>query len=59
MKTFFTSLILLISFHVFAQKKIYFTEDFKELPNAEKAKYYSIYEKKDKETIQNSLKNRS
>ncbi len=44
MKTFLTSLILLISFHVFAQNKIYFTEDFKELPNAETAKYYSIFE---------------
>ncbi|QZK90586.1 energy transducer TonB [Flavobacterium sp. CHNK8] len=55
MKTFFTSLILLISFNVFAQNKIYFTEDFKELPNAETAKYYSIYEQKDKATIRTTF----
>ncbi len=55
MKTFFTSLILLISFHVFAQKKIYFTEDFKELPNAETAKYYSIFEQKDKGTLRTTF----
>jgi hypothetical protein len=55
MKTFFTSLILLISFHVFAQKKIYFTEGFKELPNVEKAKYYSIFEQKDKVTLRTTF----
>ena len=55
MKTFFTSLILLISFHVIAQNKIYFTTDFKELPNAETAKYYSTFEQKDKVTLRTTF----
>lgn len=44
MKNLLLLFVLLSSTTFYAQKKVYFTEDFKELPSANKAIYYSIYE---------------
>jgi antitoxin component YwqK of YwqJK toxin-antitoxin module len=45
MKKILVLFVLLSSFHFFAQEKIYYTEDFRELPNKNGATYYSTYEK--------------
>lgn len=50
MKTSILFLFLLISSAFYAQEKVYFTEDFKEVPSAEKAVYYSTYEEVEKGT---------
>ena len=42
--------LFLISTAFYAQEKVYFTEDFKEVPSAEKAVYYSTYEEVEKGT---------
>ncbi|TDE03526.1 energy transducer TonB [Flavobacterium hiemivividum] len=42
--------LFLISSTFYSQEKVYFTEDFKELPTAEKAVYYSTYEELEKGT---------
>ena len=39
------ALILLFSISFYGQNKIYFTEEFKELPSVDSATYYSTYEK--------------
>lgn len=44
MKKLLLLFVLLSSATFYAQKKVYFTEDFKELPSAENAIYYTIYE---------------
>lgn len=44
MKKLLLLFVLFCSIHFYAQKRIYFTEDFKELPSVENATYYSIYE---------------
>jgi antitoxin component YwqK of YwqJK toxin-antitoxin module len=44
MKKLLLLFVLLSSTTFYAQKKIYFTEDFKELPSSDNATYYSIYE---------------
>ncbi|MBU0941276.1 MAG: energy transducer TonB [Bacteroidetes bacterium] len=41
---------LLISITFYSQEKVYFTEDFKELPSTENAVYYSTYEEVEKGT---------
>jgi protein TonB len=41
--------IFLVNFNCFTPRKVYFTEDFKELPSAEKAVYYSTYQEVEKE----------
>ncbi|MBX9887885.1 MAG: energy transducer TonB [Flavobacteriaceae bacterium] len=41
---------LLISITFYSQEKVYFTEDFKEVPSAENAVYYSTYEEVEKGT---------
>ncbi|MEZ7504517.1 energy transducer TonB [Flavobacterium sp. Arc2] len=44
MKKSLALLVLLLSVSFYGQKKIYYTEDFKELRSTEGATYYSIYE---------------
>jgi antitoxin component YwqK of YwqJK toxin-antitoxin module len=44
MKKLLLLFVLLSSVTFYAQKKVYFTEDFKELPSADNAIYYTIYE---------------
>jgi antitoxin component YwqK of YwqJK toxin-antitoxin module len=44
MKKMLLLFVLFCSIHFYAQKRIYFTEGFKELPSVENATYYSIYE---------------
>lgn len=44
MKKLLLLFVLLSSITFYAQKKIYFTEDFQELPSTEQAMYYSIYD---------------
>jgi antitoxin component YwqK of YwqJK toxin-antitoxin module len=44
MKKLLLLFVLLSSATFYAQKKVYFTEDFKELPSADNAIYYTIYE---------------
>ena len=44
MKKSITVIILLFSLSFYAQKYIYFTEKFKELPSAEGVTYYNTYE---------------
>ena len=44
MKKSLALLALLLSISIYSQKKIYYTEDFKELSTAEGATYYSTYE---------------
>ena len=44
MKKLLLLFVLLSSTIFYAQKKVYFTEDFKELPSADNAIYYTIYE---------------
>lgn len=44
MKNTFVLFVLLFSVHFYSQKKVYYTEDFKELRSAEGATYYSTYE---------------
>jgi antitoxin component YwqK of YwqJK toxin-antitoxin module len=44
MKILLLLFVLLSSVTFYAQKKVYFTEDFKELPSADNAIYYTIYE---------------
>jgi antitoxin component YwqK of YwqJK toxin-antitoxin module len=44
MKKLLLLFVLLSSPTFYAQKKVYFTEDFKELPSADNAIYYTIYE---------------
>nr|WP_315179062.1 energy transducer TonB [uncultured Flavobacterium sp.] len=44
MKKLLVLFVLLSSITFYAQKKVYFTEDFTELPSVENATYYSIYE---------------
>ena len=43
--------VLLSSIAFYAQKKIYFTEDFQELPSKEQAMYYSIHEENSNGTV--------
>lgn len=43
--------VLLSSITFYAQKKIYFTADFQELPSIEQAMYYSIYEENSNGTV--------
>lgn len=51
MKKLLFLLVLFCSIHFYAQKRIYFTEDFKELPSADKAIYYTIYEESPEGTV--------
>jgi len=51
MKNLILLVVLFWSLQFFAQKKVYFTEDFKELPSADNAIYYSIYEDKPEGTL--------
>ncbi len=51
MKKILVLFVLLHSFHLFAQEKIYYTEDFKELPNIDGATYYSTYENSKEGTL--------
>jgi hypothetical protein len=44
MKKLLILFVLLFSVTFYSQKKVYYTEDFKELPTAEGATYYSTYE---------------
>ena len=44
MKKLLLLFVLLSSATFYAQKKVYFTEDFKELPSVDNAIYYTIYE---------------
>jgi protein TonB len=44
MKNFILLFVLFWSVQFFAQEKVYFTEHFKELPSADNAIYYTIYE---------------
>jgi protein TonB len=44
MKNTLVLFVLLFSVHFYSQKKVYYTEDFKELRSAEGATYYSAYE---------------
>ncbi|MBG6187535.1 energy transducer TonB [Flavobacterium sp. CAN_S2] len=49
-------LFVLLSCTIFyAQKKVYFTEDFKELPSSDNAIYYTIYEPNGKGTIRTTF----
>ena len=51
MKNLLALFILLSSFQFNAQEKIYFTEDFKELPTIDGATYYSTYENSKEGTL--------
>jgi len=51
MKKILVLFVLLSSFHFFAQEKIYYTENFKELPNIDGATYYSTYENSKEGTL--------
>lgn len=44
MKKLLLLFVLFFSLQIFPQGKVYFTEDFKELPSADNAIYYTIYE---------------
>ncbi|TDD76947.1 energy transducer TonB [Flavobacterium caseinilyticum] len=44
MKKLLLLFVLFFSVQIFSQDKVYFTEDFKELPSADNAIYYTIYE---------------
>ena len=54
MKNLLIVFILLFSLTFYAQKKVYFTEDFKELPSAVNAFYYTIYEENEEGTLRTS-----
>lgn len=54
MKKILLLFVLLYSITFYAQKKIYFTEDFKELPSADNAIYYSIYEEGSEGTVRST-----
>ncbi|RKS93905.1 protein TonB [Flavobacterium limicola] len=51
MKKLLLLFVLLSSITFYAQEKVYFTEHFKELPSAENATYYTIYEDSPEETL--------
>ncbi|MDP3680369.1 MAG: energy transducer TonB [Flavobacterium sp.] len=51
MKKLLVLFVLLSSITFYAQKKVYFTEDFKELPSADNAIYYTIYEESPEGTL--------
>ena len=51
MKNLLAVFVLLSSITFYAQKKVYFTEDFKELPSADNATYYTIYEESPEGTL--------
>jgi protein TonB len=51
MKNLLVLFVFLSSFYFYAQEKIYFTEDFKELPSADNAIYYTIYEESPEGTV--------
>ena len=51
MKNLLVVFILLSSITFYAQKKVYFTEDFKELPSSDNAIYYTIYEESPEGTL--------
>lgn len=51
MKNLLVIFVLLTSITFNAQKKVYFTQDFKELPAADNAVYYTIYEKSQEGTV--------
>ena len=55
MKKILLLFVLLSSIPFYAQKKIYFTEVFKELPTQSNATYYSIYEPKGKGTLRTTF----
>lgn len=55
MKKLLLLFVLLSSATFYAQKKVYFTEDFKELPFAENAIYYTIYEPNGKGTVRTTF----
>jgi hypothetical protein len=50
MKKLLVLFVLLSSFHFYAQEKIYYTKDFKELNNIDGATYYSTYEESENGT---------
>lgn len=51
MKKLLLLFVLFCSVQFFAQEKVYFTEDFKELPSADNAIYYTIYEDSQEGTL--------
>ncbi|MDO8316111.1 MAG: hypothetical protein Q7T12_01150, partial [Flavobacterium sp.] len=51
MKNLLVVFVLLFSITFYAQKKVYFTEDFRELPSADNAIYYTIYEESPEGTL--------
>ena len=51
MKNLLIIFVLLSSISFYAQKKVYFTEYFKELPSADNAVYYTIYEESPEGTL--------
>lgn len=51
MKNLLLLFVLFCSVQFFAQEKVYFTEDFKELPSADNAIYYTIYEDSQEGTL--------
>lgn len=54
MKNLLLLFALFSSLQFFAQEKVYFTEDFKELPSADNAIYYSIYEESQEGTLRST-----
>lgn len=51
MKIITTAILLFITSFMWAQQKVYFNEDFKELPSQTNATYYTVYEPNGKGTI--------
>lgn len=55
MKITSTAILLFITSFIWAQQKVYFTKDFKELPSPTNATYYTVYEPNGKETIRTTF----
>lgn len=55
MKITTTAILLFITSFIWAQQKVYFTKEFKELPSQTNATYYTIYEPNGKGTIRTTF----
>lgn len=55
MKITASAILLFITTFIWAQQKVYFTKDFKELPSQSNATYYNIYEPNGKGTIRTTF----